>query len=343
MRVDRSRRLIMPDDERDERPARPGVEYLEQAARWYAALHDESVTEQERQEWQAWLARSPEHADAWRYIEAVSRKFAPLRADNSPHGVAAAGAVAARRITLSRRRAVCGLAGALGVGLAGWLGWRHTPLPEMVLAWGADIRTGTGERHDRILSDGSHVWLNTDTALEVDYSNALRRLVLLEGEILVETAPDGSKRPFYVETNSGRMQALGTRFTVRRIDDHTRLDVFDGVVEIRTRAGDTQRVEAGRAIWFTAASIGNPGPADQAHEAWSRGRILADSLPLGRLLTEVGRYRHGIISVAPEVADLTVMGVFPVDDPDLALSMLEQSLPIRVRRTLPWWITVEPR
>ena len=336
----------MLDDGTNDRPAsfpeRPSVGSLEQAAQWYATLRDDGVTEQERRAWQAWLARSPEHADAWRYIEAVSRKFDPLRA-GSPQGVAAAvaGAEAARRITLSRRRAVRGLAGMLGVGLAGWLGWRHTPLPEMALAWGADMRTGTGERRDVTLADGSHVWLNTDTAIEVDYGDGLRRLVLLKGEILVETASDGLKRPFFVETGSGRMQALGTRFTVRRIDGRTRLDVFEGTVEIRTGAGGVRRVEAGQAASFDVRSIDLPGHADAAREAWSRGRIPADNLSLGALLKEVGRYRHGVISVAPEVADLTVMGVFPADDPDLALSMLERSLPIRVRRTLPWWITVE--
>lgn len=323
-------------------PARPSVKSLEQAAQWYAILRDEGVTEQERQAWQAWLVRSPEHLNAWHYIEAVSRKFDPLRAVG-PQGAAAAvaGAQAARRTVLSRRHAVNGLAGVLGLGLAGWLGWRHTPLPEMALAWGADIRTGTGERRDLILADGSHVWLNTDSALKVDYRDGLRRLVLLRGEILVETAPDGQKRPFHVETESGRMRALGTRFTVRRIEGRTRLDVFDGTVEIRTSSGIVRRIEAGWAALFDTDAIDGLDLADQAHEAWSRGRISADNLPLGALLEELGRYRHGIISVAPEVAGLTVMGVFPADDPDLALSMLEQSLSIRVRRTLPWWITVE--
>ena len=37
------------------------------------------------------------------------------------------------------------------------------------------------------------------------------------------------------------------------------------------------------------------------------------------------------------------MGVFPTDDTERALAMLEQTLPISVHRRLPWWTTVEGR
>ncbi len=325
--------------------AKPSVESLEQAAQWYATLRDERAGEQDRQAWRSWLALSPENADAWRYIEAVSRKFDPLRGHGPGGAAAAVSAVeAARPGGGSRRRSIVnGLAGALGLGLAGWLGWRQTPLPERVASLRADHRTGTGQRRELVLADGSRVWLNTGTALNVSYHADARRLSLLAGEILVDTAADVQRRPFFVETGFGRLQALGTRFTVRLTEHQTRLDVFDGAVEIRTRAGRSGHVPAGRAAHFDADGIAPLTASDRLREAWSKGRIPADDMPLGALLEELGRYRPGHISVAPEVAGLKVMGVYPADDSDRALAMLEQSLPIRVRRTLPWWVTVEAR
>jgi transmembrane sensor len=254
---------------------------------------------------------------------------------------ALAGVDAARR-TLERRRVLNGLAGVLGLSLAGWLGWRYTPLPERVMAWRADHRTATGERRELALSDGSRVWLNTDTTLDVDDRGHVRRLILLAGEILVETAPDRLRRPFYVDTGFGRAQALGTRFAVRRDERQARLDVFAGAVEIRTAAGLIRRVDTGRAARFDAASF-TALAADPLREAWHQGRLPADDLPLAALLQELGRYRRERIRVAPEVAGLKVMGVFPIDDPDRALAMLEQTLPIRVRRNPPGWIVVGPR
>jgi transmembrane sensor len=40
--------------------------------------------------------------------------------------------------------------------------------------------------------------------------------------------------------------------------------------------------------------------------------------------------------VAPEVRDLRVQGVFPLDDPDRVFSALAETLPIRVNRYSPW-------
>ncbi|WYX51809.1 hypothetical protein WJ971_08940 [Achromobacter xylosoxidans] len=61
------------------------------------------------------------------------------------------------------------------------------------------------------------------------------------------------------------------------------------------------------------------------------------------LVNELGRYRKGYLGVAPEVADMLVMGVFPADDPDRALDLLERNLPVRVQRPLPWWTSIVAR
>lgn len=320
------------------------VESLAQAADWYATLRDESVCEQDRLAWRAWLKASPENGRAWEHIDAVSRRFDPLRGSQAgalPATVA--GVEAARRGPLRRRRLLNGLAGVLGLGVAGWLGWRQAPVAQFVAALRSDHHTATGERREIVLADGTRTWLNTATALQVDYQDSARRLVLRGGEILVETAEDGQARPFYVQTRFGRLQALGTRFSVRLTEAHTRLDVFEGTVEIRTAAGPVRRVDAGQAALFDGQAVTPLGKADQVREAWHRGRLPADDMALGELLAELGRYRRGPISVAPEVAQLKVMGVYPTDDTDRALAMLERHLPIRVHRPLPWWTLVEAR
>ena len=94
---------------------------------------------------------------------------------------------------------------------------------------------------------------------------------------------------------------------------------------------------------FTADAIDAPERADPAREAWSRGVILADDVALGALIAELDRYQHGHIGVDPAVAGIRVVGRFPADDPDRMLAMLERDLPIRVRRTLPWWVSIEAR
>ncbi|WP_338878450.1 FecR family protein [Achromobacter veterisilvae] len=320
---------------------RADFDSLQQAASWFALLRGDSVTERDRTSWQTWLRERPEHATAWHHIEAVSQRFEPLRMGGTE--AALAGATAARKSALKRRQLLSSGAIVLGTSVLGWLGWRHTPLPDLALAFAADYSTGTGERRELLLADGSRIWLNAHSALDVDYRNAARRLTLLAGEILIETAPDRARRPFYVESRFGRMQALGTRFSVRLTESRVQLDVYDGEVAVRTNTGASVNVVAGGQARFDAESILSTERADPAREAWSRGIVLADNLPLKTLIAELGRYRKGYLGVAPEVADLLVMGVFPADDADRALDMLERNLPVRVQRPLPWWTSIVAR
>ncbi|WP_063534129.1 FecR domain-containing protein [Burkholderia sp. MSMB1589WGS] len=319
-------------------------ESLEQAANWYALLHADGGSGEHRSAWAQWLAERPEHRRAWAHVEAVSLRFEPLRGESAAERNAAAAAVHVSSTRAASRRHVLGsLAALAGTGLAGWLAWHFTPLPERIVALRSDYRTGIGERRDVQLADGTRVWLNANSAFDVHYDDTRRLLTLTMGEILIDTAKDRQGRPFFVDTPNGRMQALGTRFTVRQSDTHTLLAVFNGRVEIRNRAGHVEIVPAGQQRQFTAEAILAPERADPAREAWSRGVILADDVTLGALIAELDRYQHGHIGVDPSVAGIRVVGRFPADNPGRMLAMLERDLPIRVRRTLPWWVTIDAR
>jgi transmembrane sensor len=315
---------------------------LEQAAQWYASLHAGGANDAQRAAWTRWLDERPEHRQAWAHIEAVSRRFEPMRAMDQRDAAAAAVQVASRG-GMGRRRALAALATLAGSGLSGWLGWRYTPLADTVTAWRADYRSETGQQRDIVLADGTHVWLNTQSALDVNYDRSQRRVALKLGEMFVDTATDVLHRPFYAETRFGVMQALGTRFSVRLEPESTLLAVYEGRVRIRTANGTQAIVEHGEQRRFTVDTISAQEGADPAREAWVRGIVLAEDIPLAQLVDELGRYRHGHLGVAPEIASLKVVGRFPATDSEHALAMLERDLPVRVQRTLPWWTTLEPR
>lgn len=316
----------------------PSHDALEAAAEWFAYLRDGQAGERGEAQWRTWLARSDENRRAWDYVQTVAERFAPLHAQ----GQREAAASALRGRGLSRRQVLGGLA-ALGItGTLGWAVHRHTPVPGMVAAWRADHRAGVGEVRQVALSDGSRLWLNTASAVNSHFGRRLRRLALVRGEILIDTAADPD-RPLVVDTTHGRLRALGTRFTVREGDDHTLLAVHDGAVRVQPAGGAEPRtVNAGGQVRFDRHGIAAAGPADPARDAWSRGVLLARDITLGELVAELARYQRGHMGVAPSVADLRVFGSFPARRPDKALAMLEDLLPIRVKRPLPWWTTIEP-
>ncbi|SSW69055.1 FecR domain-containing protein [Achromobacter agilis] len=326
----------------EERPAQADYESLKVAAEWYAVLQDAEAGARQRAAWQRWLDARPEHRRAWAHVEKVSRRFALLRADGEREAAEKAMQVAARRPP-SRRLAAGRVLALGGAGILGWLAWRFTPLPVAVTAWRSDYATSIGEQRGIVLADDTRVWLNTRSAIDVQFNQDHRLLTLAGGEILVETGTDPRQRPFFVDTRYGRLQALGTRFTVREMDDDVLLAVYDGQVRIQNIAGGDALVRAGEQKRYTADGISMAAPADPAREAWSRGVILAENLSLADLIAELGRYHAGYTGVDPRVAGLRVVGRYPANDRDRTLAMLERDLPIRVQRTLPWWVTLEPR
>jgi transmembrane sensor len=176
----------------------------------------------------------------------------------------------------------------------------------------------------------------------VAYTPSLRRVALRSGRILVDTAPDPLDRPFVVDTDLGRLRALGTRFDVHGQDDAIALAVYEGRVEIRTAYATTAIVPAGQQAHFTARRIVPPRQADATAQAWSRGLLVAHDMPLSAVVAELQRYRRGQLVLAPELAHVLVYGSFPLDDTDKALNMLARTLHLRVRRPLPWRTVIEP-
>lgn len=307
---------------------------MRQAAEWFALLRSGEASDSDRHAWQAWLDQKREHRDAWAHAETVARRFEPVRSPELRHA-ATDTLHGARAKSLPRRRVLGALAILGGGALLGVEAWRAHPVYLL-----AQYRTGTGELRSLTLADGSSVWLNTASAFDTDYSASLRRLRLLDGEMLVDTAHD-STRPLVVDTAHGRLRALGTRFTVRLLDGATYLAVYGGAVEVRSSGGATRIVKAGSQVTFSATAIGKTEAADPAREAWSRGVLLADNMTLQDVVAELKRYHRGHIGVSPEVAQLRVLGGYPLHDLDKTLRMLAAVLPLRVRRPLPWWTTLE--
>lgn len=317
----------------------PSHAAMEQAANWYALLRSGEATSKDQDAWLNWLHSNTENFHAWSYVEAVSQRFSPIQATAAPRQTADSLWTANTR-TLQRRRVLTGIATLAGFGLLGWGSWQHTSLPVIARSWRADHRTATGERREVTLTDGTRVWLNTASAITEDFDSLERRLQLITGEILVDTASDAA-RAFIVDAPYARLTALGTRFTVHMDTSGTLLAVFEGAVEIQHAKGSRAVIQAGEQIRFDADTTGASEPADLAREAWSRGLLVAQDIPLSQVIKELRRYRHGHLGVAPEITELRVFGSFPLDDTNAALDLLAYALPVQVERTLPWWVSLE--
>ncbi|MFN3767687.1 MAG: FecR family protein [Ectopseudomonas guguanensis] len=307
---------------------------LDEAIAWQLCLDSGEASEQQHQDFARWLAAHPEHGLVWRRLGGIDQQLA------------AATPAPARRALLQggqRRRSLRRLGGnalalLLASGIALALLAQQRPLGDYL----ADYRTAAGEQRDLLLADRSQIRLNSRSALDVAFDDDERRLVLLSGEILIQTAK-GDARPFVVETAQGRLRALGTRFLVRRDGDATELIVLQSAVAARPLSAAQERIiQSGEQVRMDSRQLSDSSPAPIGADAWSRGMLVADNLPLQRLIDQLGEYRSGYLGLDPSLAGLRISGSFPLHDSDKALAALPPSLPVRIEQIGPWWTRVVP-
>ncbi|HVK98399.1 MAG TPA: FecR domain-containing protein, partial [Dongiaceae bacterium] len=222
-----------------------------------------------------------------------------------------------------------------------------------------DLHTAIGEHREVVLPDGSQLHLNTATRVDVNFNAEQRLIRLLSGEILVTTAPDpagrsfenGSfksdsfeSRPFIVQTDAGRIRALGTRFSVQTLDrNQIRVSVYEHAVAIQPQQSQTEtRLEQGQSGEFDTSRLQSISTQLQEAPAWTRGQIISDDQRLEDFLTELNRYRPGLLRCDPAVADLRISGVFQLKDTDQVLAAVTNTLPVRVQQRTRYWITLIP-
>ncbi len=317
--------------------ARPvSARVLDAAIEWQLNLDSTSSNDAERAELARWLAADEEHARAWSQLGMLNQRFA------LPTGPARK-ALQQSPGTLRRslRKLGGGLAGVfLACGLALFTADRYLGLDY----WLADQRTATGEQREVRLADNTVIRLNTHSAIDVRFDATQRRVILQDGEILVQTGDHDDPRPFIVETPDGSLRALGTRFLVRRDADGTLLSVLESAVAAHARETPQEQVlRAGQQIRLSRDGLGPLLALPMGADAWTRGMLVVDNARLQDMLAEVGRYRAGHLGVDPKVADLRITGSFPLTDTDLALKALLPALPVQIEEHTPWWVTVLPK
>ncbi|KAI3591901.1 Iron siderophore sensor protein [Cupriavidus sp. U2] len=319
---------------------RPEVAHA--AVEWLVTLQGSDADDATRAAWRRWRDQHPEHARAWAHIEAVNARLARLRGVASPLASTVASAALTPPRSAGRRHAVRALATLFVGGGVAWMTREHTPLQ----GWLADAATAVGEQRRLTLDDGTHLRLNTDTAIDVAFSATERRVVLKRGEIDIETARDTAltPRPFVVATQAATLRPLGTRFVVRHLTDAGWIGVTEGAVSVRpaeTVAAE-RIVMAGQAAQFTARSVAAPAPLSDAATAWTDGMLVAADMRLDAFLADVDRYRPGHLRCDPAIADLRVSGTFPIADTDRILDALRGMLPVRIHFLTRYWTTVLP-
>jgi transmembrane sensor len=222
-----------------------------------------------------------------------------------------------------------GIAGVLVT--VGWLAVSH--LQPAGLAKTNDYHTAVGERSAITLQDGSTVVLNTNSALEVDFTSSERRIRLLRGQAMFEVAKSAS-RTFVVFAGDRRITALGTAFDVRLDKDAVRVLLVEGRVAVDAASRARLELEPGEQLVAKSGAAAVVQPANiQRLTSWKSGRLIFQDESLGNAVAEVNRYiRHPLKIGDPRIAELRFSGVFRTAEVERFANSMTELYPIVANR-----------
>lgn len=307
---------------------------IEEASRWYSKLASKKLSLDDALMLEAWLDQGDENRKAWQLIESVNNKFNrvdPVIA-KSTLGVASP----KRRVVL-KQLAVLACMGSLS-----WFMYRQQPWRGLT----ADHSTAVGEIHNMVLADGSKLFLNTDSAVNIVMTGQERLVELLEGEILIETGHLGLNNiPLRVKTQHGTITALGTRFNVRDYGEYTKVSLFEGKLQISASnvMSSNALLNAGDSLTFSAKQSASKARALTADAAWTNGFLVAYAMPLEQFIAELGRYHQGILHCDENTRHLRISGAFSIKDTKVTLRKLTEILPIKVETYTAYWSNITMR
>ncbi len=305
---------------------------LEEATDWFIRLRDPSRTPADERAFQAWIARSQSHGDAWRKICRTWNVMGEmaLLADDRQKPTAPVPASSQPRRAAWKGAAVMAMAACLLL---------LAIFPTVLVGSGADFRTQTGELKTVTLEDGSSVELGASSAIDTDFSNGKREVRLLAGEAFFNVRPDPA-RPFLVSAEGIEITVVGTVFDVRLRGQSTDVDLLHGAVRLAI-AGDGQSyllapgesVSVGRDDRTVTRS--RMAPEDMA--AWRTGRLFVENVTIASVVDEIRRYHPSWITLASsDLASRRVTGLYDLSDPDRALEALVTPFGGKVHHVSPY-------
>ncbi len=314
------------------------------AARWFVRLQDDASTGDDWLEFEAWLAESAANQTAydrveraWVEVEDAAPALTPPTAQVAGNDMVATPPRwrldlatprrAASRRGSSRRTWVLGgaaLAASLAVAVVGLNQWS-----------GASTETFTaplGETRQVTLADGSQVWLNAGTRLDVRLERTSRRVELADGEAVFDVTHDPA-RPFVISTGQREVRVVGTEFNLRQREGDFDLTVRRGVVEVRRAGATAKPVRVAAGYRMSAHRDARPVLVQTTPDhafAWTRGQLVYEAAPLSKVAADLSRSLGTPVRVADaKTGELRFSGVLVLDGRDAVLHRLEGFAPVR--------------
>src|SRR5690606_25979719 len=196
-----------------------------------------------------------------------------------------------------------------------------------------------GKQFDVVLSDGTHVFLNSGTSLRypVTFIKGKDRTVFLSGEAYFEVAKDEG-HPFVVDANEIQIEALGTKFNVSRYPEDSNINtvLVEGSIELQIKGNDATLsvptlLEPGYKAEWQKEEIGImvQNVETELYTAWMQGKLVFRNTRFKEIRKILERrYSVTIINKDPVLDEQLYDATFDIETIDQVLESFSKSYDI---------------
>lgn len=305
---------------------------------WRSLLDSGEASDADREEFEAWISASDDHAAAFERAEASWASLGSLHRDLVDEAMYRPSAW--ENFRLRTRSLRSGFGRAYGSPLTATV-----LLIVIAVAVSFEVlfkeetqiySTRKSQIRSFTLSDGTAITLSAATRVTITYSGRARQAELDTGAVFFEIKEDG--RPFLVRTRQAKVEVTGTAFEVASYAHRTQIAVEEGSVSVWSPSQDT--VEAHPAVELKAGqgvSARNDGvEAPQNIQlsdlaSWRSSRLSYRGVSLADVVADANRYLDTPFTLSsPEVAELKVTASFELDDLGQGIRNLQLVMPVTI-------------
>lgn len=189
-----------------------------------------------------------------------------------------------------------------------------------------------GGEYKLILSDGSTIWLNSETRLRFPSSfSGEKRRVYLEGEAYFEVSHNSS-RPFIVSVKEMEVEVLGTKFNIKAYEEDAIIYTTLSEGSVKATYSSTAKsllLQPNQQARYTKQNghLEKQETDARLSTGWTEGRFVFENETLDEIMKQLGRwYNTEVVYQSPQIKKYRFTGdVDRFDNISTILQLIEKT------------------
>lgn len=212
----------------------------------------------------------------------------------------------------------------------------------------ADFSSPIAEHRNVTLADGSHMQLDSNSLIDVQFGPQQREVTLLRGQAFFSVKADPD-RAFFVNAGQVRVRVTGTAFAVSVADNAVEVSVESGTVAVQTAkpgAPSSHVLHRGDQLRYTLKDHGIHQaqlPAEQI-APWRRWQLVAIDQSVDDILVQLRRYQPGLVLLTDKaLGERRITAALNLREPKRALQAAIAPLGGQVEDGVPYTLIVSAK